>query len=249
MKTLWIMVIISGYNVITPVYGQHNNVWFRNTLNAPLTEKITVDLEIQHRRQSGFGNDDVFNKNLMNTFRTWVNHQLNHDVKLSVSPLACFTNYKIIQNYIDQEAVPTREFRYAAAIDLQHELLKKLFVVDRTSTEFRTFSGTQRNITRLRSRIGLRYDINDKVKLGVFDEHLLNIKGVTHDHFLDHARLGFNIEYKTFKKLKLDVGYIHIKRLPLNSNQKLFENNVYLNFTYKLLDKPIFAHKEQKHHS
>src|SRR5690606_40999827 len=88
---------------------QHYNVWFRSTLSVPVGKKFKIDTEFQHRRQNGFNNTNLFDKNLMFTFRNWVHYQHNEDVKLSLSPFAYFSNYKIIQKQSDEVVSPNRD--------------------------------------------------------------------------------------------------------------------------------------------
>jgi hypothetical protein len=213
---------------------QHYNVWFRGTLSVPVGKKFKIDNEFQHRRQNGFDNVNLFDKNLMFTFRNWVHYQHNEDVKFSLSPFAYFSNYKIIQKQAHENATPNSEIRFSAAVELQHSIVKKFYVVDRTAIEYRVFDGNQSDITRLRNRFGFRYDFTDKIKLSLFDELLFNLSGTTQHHFFDHDRLGLYLEYKVLPYLKFDIGYIHITRLPLISTTKLHENNIFLNLTYQL---------------
>ncbi|RQP08362.1 MAG: DUF2490 domain-containing protein [Parapedobacter sp.] len=212
----------------------HNNAWFRSTLSIPVGEKFKIDNEFQHRRQNGFENENMLDKNLMFTYRNWVHYQHSEDVKFSVSPFAYFKHYRIIQNHSDETARPNSEVRFSAAVELQHEILKRFYIVDRSAVEYRIFSNNQSDITRLRNRFGFRYDFTEKLKVGIFDELLFNLSGTTYHHFFDHDRLGLNVEYKVLSNLKFDIGYMHIARLPLASTTKLYEDNLYLNLTYQL---------------
>ena len=76
---------------------QHYNAWFRSTLSVPVGNKFKIDNEFQHRRQNGFENKNMFDKNLMFTLRSWVHYQHKEDIKFSFSPFAYFSHYKIIQ--------------------------------------------------------------------------------------------------------------------------------------------------------
>lgn len=212
----------------------HYNAWFRGTLGVPVGEKLKIDNEFQHRRQSGLDNSNLFDKNLMFSFRNWIHYQHNEDVKFSVSPFAYFSNYKVIQKQADETAQPNREIRFSAALELQHRILRKLYIVDRTAIEYRIFSHSQSDITRFRNRPGFRYDFTEKIKISVFDELLFNIIGTTHDHFFDHNRIGIDLEYKISSGVKFDIGYIHITRLPVTNNMKMRENNMMINITYQL---------------
>lgn len=212
----------------------HYNAWFRSTLSVPVGEKFKVDTEFQHRRQNGFDNENLLDKNLMFTYRNWVHYQHSEDVKFSVSPFAYFSHYRIIQSKTDETASPISELRFSAAVELQHEIVKKFYIVDRSAVEYRIFDNNQSDITRLRNRLGVRYDFSEKLKLSVFDELLFNIGGTTHSHFFDHDRIGLNLEYHFLPNLKVDIGYIHLTRLPITGNTKLKENNIIMNLTYQL---------------
>lgn len=218
----------------------HYNAWFRGTLSIPVDEKFKIDNEFQHRRQNGFDNENMFDENLMFTYRNWVHYQHSKDVKFSLSPFAYFKHYRIIQKQLDETAIPNSEIRFSVAVELQHEILKKFYIVDRSAVEYRIFDNHQSDITRLRNRFGFRYDFTGKLKVGIFDELLFNLSGTTYHHFFDHDRLGLNVEYKLVPNIKIDIGYMHITRLPLASTTKLQENNLYLNFTYQLKN-----HKKQ----
>ena len=76
---------------------KHQNVWFRTTLSIPVTEKFKTDFELQHRRQNNLESSNLFDKNLMYTFRTWVYYKKSKEVLFALSPFAYFSNYKIIQ--------------------------------------------------------------------------------------------------------------------------------------------------------
>lgn len=212
----------------------HYNAWFRSTLSVPIDEKFKVDNEFQHRRQNGFDNENLFEKNLMFTYRNWVHYQHSEDVKFSVSPFAYFSHYKIIQKQTDEIVSPISEIRFSTAVEWQHEILKKFYIVDRSAVEYRIFDNNQTDITRLRNRFGFRYDFAEKLNLGIFDELLFNLSGTSQYHFFDHHRLGLNVEYRVIPTVKMDLGYMYISRLPLINTTKLYENNFYLNLTYQL---------------
>jgi hypothetical protein len=226
--TVWIFISQ------TLLAQQHYNAWFRSTLSVPVGKKVKIDGEFQHRRQNGFDNANLLDKSLMFTFRNWVYYQHSEDVKFSVSPFAYFSNYKIIQKQTDETEEPNSEIRFSAAVELQHQIFKKIFVVERTGAEYRVFQNNQSNITRLRNRFGLRYDFNERIKLSIFDELFFNIAGVNHSHFFGHDRMGLNLEYKFLPILKFDIGYIHIIRLPVTSSTKLHETTIFLNLTYQI---------------
>jgi len=212
----------------------HLNAWFRGTVSIPVGSKIKVDAEFQHRRQNGFDNRDMLDKNLMFTFRNWIHYQHNSAFKFSLSPFAYFSNYKIIQKNADETAASNSEIRFSAAVELHREMVKRFYIIDRTAAEYRLFQNNQPDITRLRNRLGFRYHFTNIFKLSVFDEILVNVAGTTHIHFFDQNRMGLDLEYNVLPSLKFDVGYMYIDRLPLISSTRLNEKNIFLNLTYQM---------------
>ena len=228
-----ILITASLFSIKT-IAQEHTNSWFRITISIPVTEKIKTDIELQHRRQNNFESDNLFDKNLMYTFRMWVYYKQNKDVVYAISPFAYFSNYKIIQKESDAVAKPTNEYRFSASIELQHELATKFFIIDRTALEFRVFEGRTENVVRIRNRLALRYDFSLKYNIAFGDEIFINAKGTDVQHIFDHNRIFTNFSYKPKSSLKFDIGYIYISRLPKINADLIEESNFYLNFTYTL---------------
>jgi Protein of unknown function (DUF2490) len=234
-----ILLVIATLFAPKTLAQEHTNSWFRTTLSIPITEKIKTDLELQHRRQNDFDSNNLFDKNLMYTFRTWIYYKQNKDVVYAISPFAYFSNYKIIQKESDAVAKPTNEYRFSASIELQHELANKFFVVNRTAIEYRVFEGSIENTTRLRNKLAFRYDFNSKFNLAIGDEILLNTTGTDTQHMFDHNRAFSNFSYKPNAVVKFDIGYIYISRLTKSTIDLIDESNFYLNFTYTLQKKEL----------
>jgi hypothetical protein len=227
-----IMIVL----VILSIYSKaqiHYNAWFRGTLSYPLSEKVKVEIEFQHRRQNGYENKLMFDKNLMYSFRSWLHYQYNENVKLSLSPLAYFSNYKIIQQKVNESEAPNHEIRFSGTIEMQQRIFQQLYLVDRTAMEYRFFENTT-NIVRFRNRIGLEYVLNKKMRFGIYDELFLNLRGTSTGHFFDHDRIGSYFEYKITSSFKIGISYIHISRLPLTSEDRLYENNLLIHAAYLL---------------
>ncbi|WP_310556943.1 DUF2490 domain-containing protein [Flavobacterium sp.] len=231
IKGMLLMIIF--FFLLQKVIAQnHTNSWFRTTLNIPITKKIKTDIDLQHRRQNDFKSDNLFDKNLMYTFRTWIYYKQNKDVVYAVSPFAYFSNYKIIQKAGDAISSSTNEYRFTTSVELQHELASKFFIVDRTALEYRIFEGSIENTIRLRNRLAFKYDFNSKFNTSIGDEIFINASGSDAKHIFDHNRIFTNFSFKPNPALKFDIGYINISRLPKNNIDLLKENNFYLNFTY-----------------
>jgi hypothetical protein len=231
--TLILLVIVTFFAPKT-VAQEHKNSWFRTTLSIPVAEKIKTDLELQHRRQNDLKSNNLFDKNLMYTFRTWIYYKQNKDVVYAISPFAYFSNYRIIQKESDAVAKPTNEYRFSALVELQHELANKFFIVDRTAIEYRVFEGAIENTTRLRNRLAFKYDFNANYNAAIGDEILINSTGTDAQHIFDHNRTFTNFSYKPNASVKIDLGYIYISRLTRSNVDLIDESNFYLNFTYTI---------------
>jgi hypothetical protein len=199
-----------------------------------LNEKLKTEIELIHRRQNDFESNNLFDKNLVHATRTWIYYKQNKDVVYGISPFAYFSNYKIIQKESDAVAKPTNEYRFTASLELQHQLAKNFYVVDRTAIEYRAFEGSIENTTRLRNRLAFRYDFNSNYNVAIGDEMLINTTGTDALHIFDQNRIFTNFSYKLNSAVKLDIGYIYISRLPQINLDLIDDNNFYLNFTYTL---------------
>jgi hypothetical protein len=199
-----------------------------------LNEIFKTEIELIHRRQNDFESNNLFDKNLVYATRTWIYYKQNKDVVYGISPFAYFSNYKIIQKESDAVAKPTNEYRFTASLELQHQLAKNFYVVDRTAIEYRAFEGSIENTTRLRNRLAFRYDFNSNYNVAIGDEILINTTGTDALHIFDQNRIFTNFSYKLNSALKLDIGYIYISRLPQINLDLIDDNNFYLNFTYTL---------------
>lgn len=216
-------------------YAQiHSNSWFRGSFRIPSGKNILFDTELQYRRQNGLNNTNMFDKNLLFAIRSWVHYKYNNRIKLSLSPFAYFSNYRIIRQEGDELVKPTSEIRISGAVELQNDLLKQLFLVSRTAIEYRNFDSDQAPVVRLRSRLGLRYDLNEKWKSGIYDELIINAAGVPLEHVFDHNRIGLFLKYNVFKNLDIELSYLYIFRLPIKSMDPLRENNFFLHLSYQL---------------
>ncbi len=226
--TAAVMILFSA----TGASAQHYNAWLRTTLSYPTGSSIKTEAEFQHRRQNGFENSNPMDKDLMYSFRSWVHYQYRDNLRFSLSPYACFSGYRIIQDEKDERASPTREIRFTAAAEVQQPGKRNMQFFNRTGLEYRIFQGTVHDILRGRSRFGLRYGIKPGLKAVVYEEGLFNLSGATSGHFFDHNRVAAGFEFAVSPPLKLDTGYMYILRQPLNSNFVLQEHNFYFNLTF-----------------
>lgn len=232
-KLLKYYIAIMGVFIAPRLMAQdHENFWFRATITTPINDKVKLDNEFQYRRQNGFENNNMFDKDLMISYRNWIHYQYNEAFKFSLSPFSYFSAFKIINQQSDELAAPNKEIRSSAAVDFHNTIHNKWVFISRSAFEYRIFLNQSSNIIRFRSRVGLQYVLNKHQKLSIHDEPLLNLSGVADGHIFDHNRIGINLESKMLENLKVDVGYMRISRLPLNNTTCVKENNLTLSLNY-----------------
>ncbi len=209
----------------------HTNLWTRFTFSQTLSDKIKIDSELQYRTQNWFKcSNTPFDKNLMQSLRFWTSYKFNKNITFSISPFAYFFNYKLLKNESDLTKPINKEIRFASALDLQQELFKNFNLIFRTGYEYRNFIKSN-DIQRFRQKFTFKYDFNEKYSISIFDEILMNINGVSRDHFYDHNRVGALFSLKLISLLKMETGYIYITRMQRNSLELIPEHNLILNFT------------------
>lgn len=231
--------------------ASHLNSWGRFSLSQPITEKWRAEVEYQHRRQNDYAqkNSDVFDENLLSSLRTWAHYQHIDDLSFSLSPFAYYWHNSIIVTDSDKEKPLVKEIRFSIAADLKHEIVKKLWLIDRTCFEYRDFQNTNADFIRMRNRLGLRYEFTEKWNLTFYDEVFLNLKGAEPKHFFDHDRYAFLINFKPQSHLRIEAGYMFITRLPRGTEEFLHENNFLLHLYYTLPHKEHRKHPKTQHHS
>ena len=226
------LFLVTGLTIAGTFHAQHHaNAWFRASVKVPVGAKFMLDNEFQHRRQNGIENHNMFERDLLYSYRNWVKYQHKEDLAFSISPFAYFKHYRMVQNHADLSAAPLHEWRFSAAVDMQHELFPHFFIVDRIALEYRTFESNP-GIMRLCNKFGLRYEILPSQHIAVHDEHILNLLGTPVDHFYDHERLTVDVEYQVISGLKMNLGYMFLSRLPQNSKHRIHENNLFFNVSY-----------------
>lgn len=227
--------VVLAWMCILPLHAQmHDNSWLRATLDFSVNQKIEVDVELQHRRQNGFGNSDMLDKGLMVSARTWIHYQYRPAIRFSASPFASFLHHKPIVHESDEKAVATRESRFALVADFRHKISARVNALYRTSLEYRLLNNYPASVIRFRNRLGVTYDISRKLKTVAYDELFLNVSGINPGHAFDHNRIAAGVVYEITPAIKLEAGYVYISRLPLQADVLLYENNVFVNITFRL---------------
>jgi len=221
--------------IVQNTFAQHHiDMWFRATLSIEATKKLNIDAELQHRRQNGWGNHNPFSNNLTTSGRIWLYYKHKPNVQFGFSPFAFFNHQPIVQKEGDVRKPSFWEYRLAIAVDLQQKITTKLFAIYRPGAEWRIYEANPKHVLRIRNRFGVRYDVNQKLSLLLFDEVFVNANALHTLNAFDHNRLVFNVVYKPISAVKIEVGYMYATR-PVKDKQHYFdESNFLLNLTYIL---------------
>lgn len=229
-KFLLITLILFSRNAVAQ---HHFNAWFRASASYSFSSKFSSNVELQYRKQNGFGNENLCDKELMQSARLWFSYQQSKQILYAISPIAVFKHSRIIQLQEDELATPVRELRMTAMLKAQTALMPKLFFVTSSKAEYRIFDHQSKDILRLRQLAGLTYQFNDKMEVFASDEIFLNASGASALHVFDQNRILFQFAFSPKPNWKLELGYIHINRLLSSSVDILDDENFFINLNYK----------------
>ncbi|MGV3761393.1 DUF2490 domain-containing protein [Parapedobacter sp.] len=215
----------------TTLSGQtRTNGWFRFTGRYRFSEKLTTDLEVQHRRQQDGTSGYPLRHAALYSIRPWVYYRINDGVRIDAAPLAYYVLYPAVTHRGEKSATPTTEYRNTVGISLRHRLLPRLWITDRTLWEYRNFS-RGKDILRGRARLGLQYNLSTKTKVIAQEELLFNLHGAPTSHLFDHDRLSLSVQVPIGSRFYADMGYMHANRLPLLQTGLQKEHNIFLQLT------------------
>lgn len=210
-----------------------NNFWFKSIVSYSLNDKIKIDQEFQHRRQSDYDNSNLLDKNLMFNYRVWGQYKLDEDIRILISPYGYFSNYRMIEKQGDDKIESQKEIRFSVASEFQKEILNRLFLIKRFGMDYRVFESDHQKTLRLRNRFGIKYQLFNNVYFSLTDEVLFNVADYSNVISFDQNRIGINLEFKLSSIIKVDLGYMYLIR-SLNSNRDyLQENNYSLNLSFQ----------------
>ncbi len=211
----------------------HYCSWNRLTVQLPIGTKWGTDAEVQARWQSGLGNKNMFDEQLLLSYRHWVYYKPDERIRFSLSPFAYFSANPYIMKLGDEKLTTTNEFRATVAAEIQEKLLPKLWINGRVGAEYRIFESTDNN-WRTRYRVGSRYELNKKYSISGNYELLFTTQiGSTYTH-LDNERIWAMMGRNITNKLKAEIGLMHLKRKMNGSKSLVKEGDMLLNITCSL---------------
>ena len=230
--TLLLVIVSTGLQA-----NAHIDGWFRVTGSLILNSKWQTDAELQGRWQNGLNNTNPLREKLLYSYRHWIYYEHSKTMQLGVSPFAYYTLYKRIADSADNRKPPVHEYRASVSAMFRQHVIGNLYTTDKTMLEYRVFDHAD-NILRLRNKLGLEYRINTMLTSRLFYEVLLNAAGVKKQHFFDHQRTGAGLECR-MSKASVEIGYMHINKLPAITETTITENNFFVNFRYSINSKKI----------
>ncbi len=234
LLTYWLMPIFASLAVTSVAAQQHYNAWFRATLSLSWSDHLKWDHELQHRRQNGYGNENLMDRNLMWTYRMWLQYQRKPHWRFAVSPIGYFNHYKIIQTSEDAASQPVQEYRIAGSAEWHWQGNKRLGVLGRGGLEYRMFHDPRPDMTRFRLRWGMKLACTDKIQIMVFDEVFIQPRSPVSAQHFDHNRAGVQVEYRIGHRLRMDMGWMHITRNLQSPDNYLYESNFFVHVLYSL---------------
>ena len=209
-----------------------NNFWFKSIVSYSLNDKIKIDQEFQHRRQSDYDNSNLLDKNLMFNYRVWGQYKLDEDIKILISPYGYSSNYRMIEKQGDDKIEPQKEIRFSVASEFQKEILNRFFLIERFGMDYRVFESVHQKTLRLRNRFGIKYQLFN-VYFSLTDEVLFNVADSSNVISFDQNRIGTNLEFKLSSIIKVDLGYMYLIRTSTLNGDYLQENNYSLNVSFQ----------------
>jgi hypothetical protein len=95
MRTFLFIVIL--FIAETVVAQSETELWTRLQVNKKISQKTTLSFDYQHRRsRSGAEKHNlIFSEQMLNSYRLWVNYEIDSSIILVFSPIAYFQNHSL----------------------------------------------------------------------------------------------------------------------------------------------------------
>ena len=233
-------------------YYHISNAWTDLNFSGKITEKLSWQLESQHRRQDMQGDyhpsttsGNPYQNLNQHIFRPWLHYQLNPSIRFSFLPLGWMGSNQF------KDGVPSAffsELRISPQIMLTQQL-GKLRIDHRLRYEFRWIGQNQSvddksfiyggDFSSTTHKERFRYQIKGSLPLGkekmedktwyfqAYNELFVNIgEQVANTNLLDQNRVLIGLGYRINKNISVEAGYMQQAVFRFNNSAK---NNVDLN--------------------
>lgn len=245
VKTLlFYFLIINDHKTALAQNMHHNSLWSRVDLQAKLTEKKALNLELMYRTQSNFNenNRNPFSEPLTYSTRIWYNYKYNKQLTFMISPFSYWKSYSLIRQMSDIGKKSNIEFRFTFATELKQSLPHKIDFIQRFWIEHRMIKNQTNtsitNFNRFRTKLALRYSLTSHLSLLAADELIIQFgKPLTPSNYFDQNRIIIGATYKLNNRLKIDFGMMPI--VQKRKDLEIFDDIKvsYLNFNYLIFEK------------
>ncbi|HLW39738.1 MAG TPA: DUF2490 domain-containing protein [Brumimicrobium sp.] len=233
-KVIFTTLALSFFNEPSLLSQQLHNTWFRGTVEIPIKTKFSVDTELQHRRQSAFNTTNFIGESLLVSYRNWIHYFHSPHIKFSVSPFAYLHHNGIVQLVGESPTKSIQEFRFSVAGELKQMVFTNFYLFNRFASEYRVLNTINSDVIRFRNRLGINYALNSKVNFTMSNEFILNVRGSSFHNFFDQNRTAWSADVMVFSNVKLEFGYIYLRRLPNHFLELVKEHNVFVNVSYRV---------------
>lgn len=222
-------IFLQGQNLPTK-----NNLWTRFATSYSFTDKFRFEAELQYRSQNDIeGTKSPFTNNMLRTIRFNGFYKINNNILLTISPFAYFHQSPIIYTAKDKLKSPSGENRFSIGLESCNRLSSKLSFANRAVIEYRNLLSAD-DVIRLRTRFMLRYDINEKQFVNLYDELFTNVMGIQKHSFFDQNRIGLYFNIKPHPKFKIETGYMYALRFNSSTLVDQPENNIIFDLYYQI---------------
>lgn len=209
------------------------NTWLRFTADYNFNPHWRAAVEFQHRRQSSYENGDPFRYPQLYSVRPWLYYRLTGGVRLEGSPMAFYTAYRPIQQAGDKGLPPGEEWRTSLGISAEHKLGGQWVLHTRGLWELRYWFSS-RELIRMRTSIGLSYEMGAGFKAAIREELLVNLSGTEAGRMFDQERRSIALSKQCCTRLELEAGYLYLSRWQAPDAPLRKEQDWYVNLTYHL---------------
>jgi hypothetical protein len=228
-----------------PKHYTHSTFWHRTSLQYNVGQRWSIVNEYQHRRQdTPLQEGNMFQHDLLHSYRLWVNYRLPQTWTLTVSPFTYFHNTPLRGSKADMARGNEPEFRFTGMIEARNKA-GRFEIVNRIGYENRwikrlpetSYRPVGRFRIRLMAELPVWKDHNEqyKARLYLSEEVFLRAgKEVLPTQYLEHNRLTTGIRYTVNPYLRIDSGYQYAYRVRRNGFETDGEHTVFLNAFFTL---------------
>lgn len=227
------MILLTLFT-LNPLHAQHKkNVWFRITVDQPVSKRWNTSLELHHRRQSSVHHKSPLQSSLLYAVRPWIHYSLNHSVQISTSPLAYYHQLPLLMKDEDGDGESVNEWRTSLGLSVHHLIGKRFTLKERTLWEYRHFSNDVQTV-RSRFKLGIEYQVRPSWYVTLHEETMLNIHHTEKPMHFDQERINLNIRKVMNKHVALEMELAHVIRNINSLEEHLKESNLLLHVHFKI---------------